>query len=225
MAQYPNWHVQSASGFIVFALSWSAPAVDRPALWHEAIELRRALLAPLSPAVTHIPAAPGMDVGRQRNRRGGRRAGCFAGAVLGAFGSFIAFSAFMASQMAPAGPGLRPSALHLMPFFDFGSILGGLLIGTLAGRWLGGLVADLRYSPTHGGAPPPKVHKCWVGAGALLGWVIGLAVGMGLTMVNERQLQARWLMPFLFFAPPVLFLILGGFAGLRRMKENNWSTQ
>jgi len=72
------------------------------------------------------------------------------------------------------------------------------LIGTLAGRWLGGLVADLRYSPTPGSAPP-KIHKGWVAAGALLGWVIGAAVGMGLTMVVERQVQARWLMPILFF--------------------------
>jgi hypothetical protein len=101
-----------------------------------------------------------------------------------------------------------------MPFFYFGSILGGLLIGTLAGRWLGGLVSDLRYSPTPGGAPPPKIHKGWVAAGALLGWVIGAAVGMGLTMVVERQVQARWLTPILFFSPPALFLVLGGFAGL-----------
>ena len=78
---------------------------------------------------------------------------------------------------------------------------------------LGGLVADLRYSPTHGGTPPLKIHNGWVGAGALLGCVIGLALGMGLTMVVERQLQARWLMPILFFAPPVLFLVPGGFAG------------
>ena len=33
-------------------------------------------------------------------------------------------------------------------------------------------------------------------------------------MVVERQQQARWLMPILFYAPPVLFLILGGFAAL-----------
>src|SRR5262249_26072911 len=49
MAQYPNWHVQSASGLLVLALSWTAPAADRPALWLEALELRRALLVPLPP--------------------------------------------------------------------------------------------------------------------------------------------------------------------------------
>jgi hypothetical protein len=216
MAQYPNWHIQSAGGLLVFALSWTAAAADRPALWHEALELRRALLAPLSAGVTPIPAAPGMDVGRQRNRREGRRAGCLAGAFLGAFGSFIAFSTFMASGMGPGGPRLRPQAphLHLMPFVFFGSILGGLVIGTVVGSWLGGLVADLRYSPSSGGAPRPKIHTAWVGAGALLGCAIGAAVGMGLTMAVARQVQAAWLMPILFFSPPLLCAVLGGFAGL-----------
>ena len=76
MAQYPNWHVQSAGGFLVFALSWTAAAADRPALWSEALELRRGLLAPLSADATPIPAAPGMDVDRQRRppRRAPRRA-------------------------------------------------------------------------------------------------------------------------------------------------------
>jgi hypothetical protein len=214
MAQYPNWHVQSAGGLLVFALSWTARPAERPALWHEALELRRALLAPLSPAVIPIPAAPGMDVGRQRNRRGGRRAGCFTGAVVGGFGSFIAFSVFMATRMGPGGPGFRPSARQLMPLFYFGSLAGGLLIGTFAGRWLGGLVADLRYLPSRGDVPPPKIHKGWIGAGAILGWIIGAAIGMGLTIIVQRHVQARWLMPILFFSPPVLFLVLGGFAGL-----------
>ena len=48
MAQYPNWHVQSAGGFLVFALNWTAPAADRVALWQEALDLRHAMLA-LSP--------------------------------------------------------------------------------------------------------------------------------------------------------------------------------
>jgi hypothetical protein len=209
MAQYPNWHIQSASGFLVFALSWTAPAADRPALWHEALELRRALLAPLSSDVTPIPAAPGMDVGRQRNRRDGRRAGCLAGAVVGFFGGGIAFSALMASRIRQLHL-IGPTLALAFP----GIVLGGLFVGALAGKWLGGLVADLRYSPTPGGAPPPKIHRGWVGAGAFLGCVIGAAVGMGLTMVVERQVQARWLIPILFFSPPVLFLVLGGFAGL-----------
>ncbi len=75
MTQYPNWHVQSASGLLVFALSWTAPAADRPALWHEALDMRRALLAPLSPAVTPIPAAPGMEMGRQRPAAAGAARG------------------------------------------------------------------------------------------------------------------------------------------------------
>jgi hypothetical protein len=214
MAQCPNWHIQSASGFLVFALSWTAPAEDRPALWHEALELRRALLAPLPPGTAPIPAAPGMDVGSQRARRDGRRAGCLAGAVLGGFGSFIAFSAFMFSRMGPGGARLRPPVLSLMPFLYFGSILGGLLIGTLAGRWIGGLIADLRYTPAPGGAAPPRISKGWVAAGAFLGCVLGAAVGMGLTMLVEPQVKALWLMPIFFFSPPVLGLVLGGFAGL-----------
>jgi hypothetical protein len=75
LAQHPRWHIQSADGYLIFARAGIAPAANRPALWHEALELRRALLAPVSSAVTPIPAAPGMDVGRQRNRSGGHRAG------------------------------------------------------------------------------------------------------------------------------------------------------
>jgi hypothetical protein len=44
-AQYPNRQIQSASGFLVFALSWTAAAEERAALRHEALKLRRALLA------------------------------------------------------------------------------------------------------------------------------------------------------------------------------------
>ena len=82
-----------------------------------------------------------------------------------------------------------------MPFFYLGSILGGLLIGTLAGRWLGGLVADLRYRPTPGGAPAPQIHKGWVGAGASWAASSEPAVGIG-THDGRRsaQVQARWLM-------------------------------
>jgi hypothetical protein len=209
MAQYPNWHVQSASGFLVFALSWTAPAADRPGLWHEALELRRALLAPLSPAVTPLPAAPGMDVGSQRNRQDGRRAGCYAGALFGFFGSGIAFGAFMSSQIHQLHR-IGPTLVFAFP----GIVLGGLLVGALAGRWLGGLVADLRYRPTPGGARGRKIHKGWVAAGAVMGWIIGGAIGMGLTAVFARRVRADWLMPIVFFSPPVLCLILGSFAGL-----------
>ncbi len=153
-------------------------------------------------------------MGSQRARREGRRAGCLSGAVLGSFGSFIAFSAFMASRMGPGAPRLQPPVLQLMPFIFFGSILGGLLIGTLAGRWLGGFVADLRFSPTPGSAPAPKIHNGWVAAGAFLGWLIGAAVGRGFTMFLEPRLHAWWLMPILFFSPSVLLLVVGGFVGL-----------
>jgi hypothetical protein len=214
MAHYPNWHVQSAGGFLVFALRWTAPAADRPALWHEVLELRRALLAPLSPAVNPIPAAPGMDVGRQRNRRVGR----LAGAVLGFFGHMIVFSTFMASRMGPRAPGVRPPELSrtwpFLLFGFFGGMLGGPLIGAVVGSWLGGRVADLRYRPSSGWAPAPKISKGWVVAGAVLGWIVGGAIGMGLTAVFARGVRAGWRMPILFFSPPVLCLVLGGFAGL-----------
>ena len=100
-----------------------------------------------------------------------------------------------------------------------GIMLGGPVAGILAGRWLGGLLADLRYSPTPGGAPAPKIHKGWVMAGSMLGCVIGAAAGMGITMVVMRHVQPRWLMPLLFFLPSVLFLVLGGFAGLEYARK------
>jgi hypothetical protein len=218
MTQLPNWHVQSAGGLLVFALSWTAPAADRPALWHEALEIRRALLAPLSRAMNPIPAAPGMDVDRQRNRRDGRRVGRVAGAVIGFFGHFIVFSTFMASLMGPRAPGVRPPVLAtLAPFLlvgFFGGMFGGLLIGAVIGSWLGGLVADLRYSPSPGGVAAPRISKGWVAAGAFLGWIVGAVIGMGMTAVFAPGPRVPWLMPILFFSPPVLCLVLGGLAGL-----------
>ena len=39
------------------------------------------------------------------------------------------------------------------------------------------------------------------------------AIGIGLTIVVTRQIQARWMVPITFFSPPVLCLVLGGSAG------------
>jgi hypothetical protein len=218
MARFPNWHVQSAGGLLVVALSWTAPAADRPALWHEALEIRRALVAPLSRAVSPIPAAPGMDVDRQRSRRDGRRVGRVAGAVIGFFGFFIVFSTFMAGLMGPRAPGVRPPVMStLAPFLlvgFFGGMIGGLLIGAVAGSWVGGRVADLRYRPSPGGVPAPRICKGWVAAGGVLGWILGAVIGMGLTALFAPGPRVPWLMPILFFTPPVLCLVLGGFAGL-----------
>ena len=58
------------------------------------------------------------------------------------------------------------------------------------------------------------MHKGWVAAGAVTGWIIGGAIGMGLMAIFARKVRADWLMPILFFSPPVLCLVLGGFAGL-----------
>ncbi len=215
----PGWYVQSADGCLLFARSGSAPAADRPALWHDAIEIRRALLAPVSSAVMPIPVAPGMERDRQSRRQSGRSWGRLTGAVLGFFGGSIAFSAFMFSRMGPAGPGHRPPALHLMPLFFFGSTLGGLLIGTVVGTWLGGRLADRDYRPTPDGAPAPTIGINdafgWVVAGAFAGFCLGGLIGMGLATVLTRVISFHWVLPIVFFSPPVLCLLLGGFAGYR----------
>jgi hypothetical protein len=208
MAQCPWWYVQSADGLLVFALDRIAPAAERPALWSEAVELRRGLRAPVSPAVAPIPAAPGMDVDHQRNRREGRRAGGWVGAMVGFFGSFLALASFLFSRTRP------PPALFL------GSPLIGmsaLVVGALLGARLGGCIADLRYRPAPKEAPAPRISfsNGWVLAGALLGSVVGMAIGMGLTMVVMRPGRPTWAIPILFFSPPFVCLVLGGFAGLR----------
>jgi hypothetical protein len=219
LARCPGWYVQSSATCLLFARSGTAPAANRPALWHEAIEIRRALLAPVSSAAMSIPVAPGMERDRQSNRQGGRSWGRLSGTVLGLFGGFIAFSVFMFSRMGPAGPGHRPSALHLMPLVFFGSTLGGLLIGTVVGTWLGGRLADRSYRPTPDGAPAPTIGINdafgWVVAGAFAGFVLGAVIGMGLATVLARVIPFHWVMPIVFLSPPVLCLLLGGFAGYR----------
>jgi hypothetical protein len=213
ITQRPRWHIQAAGGFLICAVDGIASPADRPALWQEAVEIRQALLAPVSHHASPIPGATGMDVGRLRNRSGGRRAGGIAGAVVGFFGGFTAFSSYLTSRMGPQAPGVRPPQGTLM-FAYFGVVFGSLLVGAILGAWLGGRVADLRYRPTPDGAPLPRIKKGWVIAGAVAGWVGGGAIGIGLTMLVLPAVRAMWLMPILFFTPPILCLVLGGFAGL-----------
>jgi hypothetical protein len=219
LARCPGWCIQSSGTCLLVARSGTARAADRPALWHEAIEIRRALLAPVSSAAMSIPVAPGMERDRQSNRQSGRSWGRLTGAVLGFFGGFIASGVFMFSRMGPAGPGHRPPALHLMPLFFFGSTLGGLVIGTVVGTWLGGRLADRSYRPTPDGAPAPTIGIGdafgWVVAGAFAGFFLGVAIAMGLAMTLMPRTEPRWWMPIVFFSPPVLCLLLGGFAGSR----------
>ena len=214
VVQHPRWHIQSADGFLICAVDGIAPAANRPSLWNEAVELRRALLEPVSDAIVPIPAAAGMDVPRQRHRSFGRRAGGIAGVVIGFFGGFIAFSTFMTSRIGPHAPGAPPAAGARIIFAFPAIVISSLVVCGIVGSWLGGRVADLRYRPNPDGAPAPKVGKGWVVAIAVLGWIVGGAIGMGLTVLVTKTLRTMWLVPILFFTPPVLGLVLGGFAGL-----------
>ena len=90
LARCPGWHVESTGSCLVFARRGTARAADRPALWREAIELRRALLAPVSSASLPIPVAPRMERDRRSNRQSGQSWGCLTGAVVGIFGGMIA---------------------------------------------------------------------------------------------------------------------------------------
>jgi hypothetical protein len=204
LARCPGWHIESTGSCLVFARDRTARAVDRPALWREAIELRRALLAPGSSAVVPIPAAPEMERDRQSQQRSGRSWGGIAGAAVGCFGSLIAFGAVWLSRR--PGPGPDPLFFAFLPV-----VLGGLAIGAFAGTRL----ADRSYRPTPDGAPAPQVGKGWVFAGAFAGWFLGGVIGMGLSMAVGRLVQAPWLMPIVIFSPALLCLILGGVAGYR----------
>ena len=134
--------------------------------------------------------------------------GGVAGAVVGFFGSFIAFAAVMFSRR--PGPGQSPLVFAFFPV-----VVGGLVVGIVAGIRLGGWLADRGYRPTPGGSPGRPMNRGWVFAGAMVGWMLGFPIGMGLTMVLTRQIQARWMMPITFFTPALVCLLLGGFAGYR----------
>ncbi len=156
-----------------------------------------------------IPAAPGMERDRQRDRQSGRRWGGIAGAFVGFFGSFIAFATFLFSRR--PGPGTAPFMFAFPPV-----VLGGLVVGILAGTRLGGWLADRRYRPAFDSIPAPPISKGWIFAGTFAGWILGLAIGMGLTMVLAQLIpQAHWVMPITFFTPALFCLVLGGFAGYR----------
>jgi hypothetical protein len=117
--------------------------------------------------------------------------------------------------MGQAGRRLQPPVLELLPFIYFGSLLGGLLIGIVMGAWIGARVADLRYVPSPQSAAAPKINEIWVGAGAFVGCIVGGVIGMGLMgLMVVLGVPAHWLTPILLFSPPVLCLVLGGFAGL-----------
>ncbi len=213
LVEHPGWRIESARGSLVLAHPGIVPAADRASLWKQAARIRRALTAPVSRSVSPIPAAPGMDIGRQRSRRAGSQAGGVIGLVCGFFGSFIAFAALSASRLGPAGHGpANPSPAAFMPWF-FVVVIGASITCVLVGSWLGRRVADLRYRPDHAGLSRRKVSKVWVAAGAFLGWMLGFVAGMGLMMLITPQRLPPWVAPVAFFSPPVIGLVLGGFAG------------
>jgi hypothetical protein len=67
LARCPGWYIESTGSCLVFARVGTARAADRPALWREAIELRRALLAPVSSEPTP-DGAPAPKIGRRKPR-------------------------------------------------------------------------------------------------------------------------------------------------------------
>jgi hypothetical protein len=213
MVQHAGWHVQTTDRLLIFAVDGIAALADWPALWHEANELRRALLAPVSSAFAPIPAAPGMDVDRRRNRFNGRFSGSLAGGVLGFIGAGVAFATFMVSQMGLGRPGSAHSwAIDLFPVVVSGGALGGLLTGAFGGWWLGGAVADLRYRPKPKGTRPRKMG--WIVGGAFVGWAVGVLIGLGLLLAFAHGERPTWLGLVLFLSSPILCLFLGGLVGL-----------
>ena len=42
-----------------------------------------------------------------------------------------------------------------------------------------------------------------------------MPVSMGLVTIIPKHLQVLWLMPIVFFSPPLIFLVLGGITGNR----------
>jgi hypothetical protein len=207
LARHPGWCIQSGDGCLVLARRGIAPAAERVTFWHEAGELRLALLAPASSAVVPIPAAPGMERGREQNRRVGGAGGGIAGAVLGFFGGFIAFATFMFGRRGPQSP--------LAVIAVFPTVIGGVVVGAVVGAWLGRWLADRTFRPAPDGAPAPGIAWGWVIPGVFAGWIFGLAVGMGLVTIISKQVHNGWFMPIVFFSPGALFLVLGGFAGNR----------
>ena len=134
LERQPGWFIQSADGCLVLAHRGIAPGEERATLWHEAAELRRAFLTRESSARMPIPAAPGMERGREENRRAGQVGGGVAGLVLGFFGSFIAFAAYFFNQK---GPSRGYTILAFFPVMIGGLVVvrcGGHLGGTVPGR-------------------------------------------------------------------------------------------
>ncbi len=207
LARHSGWFIQAADGCLVFAHRGIAAAAERASLWREAAELRRAFLARVSSAVVSIPPAPGMERGREENRRVGRAGGGMAGAVLGFFGSFIGFATLMLNRRG------APSPYAMFAFFPV--MIGGLVVGAVVGTWVGRWLADRSYRPAPDGLPAPKIAWGWVIAGAFGGWAVGVAVGLTLVTIIGKLVPNGWFLPIVFFSPPLLIVVLGGVAGHR----------
>ena len=186
-----------------------ADAAERATLWQRgkrscAGHFWRAV----SSAVAVDPAAPGMERGREENRRAGRAGGGMAGLVLGFFGSFIAFATFVFNQR---GPSTAYVMLAFFPVVIGGLVMGAFVAGTSVGQWL----ADRTYRPAPDGALAPKIARGWIIAGAFIGWGVGVVVGITLVTAIGKLFPNGRFLPIVFFSPPILFVVLGGVAGHR----------
>ena len=108
--------------------------------------------APVSSAVMPIPVAPRMERDRQSRRQSGRSWGR-SPAPCSAFSAVpLPLARSCSAGWARPAPATDRQRYTSCPSFFFGSTLGGLLIGTVVGTWLGGRLADRSY--LH---PPPMV--------------------------------------------------------------------
>jgi hypothetical protein len=105
------------------------------------------------------------------------------------------------------GPG-GPEHFALFPLGVFGGLGLCAVIGAVSGGWLKGTL----YRPEQPWRPTVRRETsgcAFVGAG-FLGWGLGGVAGMVLTMLLSDSVP-HWAIPIVFFSPPVLGLLAGGF--------------
>ena len=83
------------------------------------------------------------------------------------------------------------------------------------GARLGGRAADRSFRRNPGAARKVRIGWGWVIAAAFAGWFLGMPVGLGLATLLTPHVKALWIMPIVFFSPPLVGMFLGGLAGQR----------